>query len=65
MNTELDKIAVWFKVNMLSLNILKTNYMLFGNKLCDKEYQIEIEGNLIEKVDNTKFVGVYLDDKFS
>ena len=30
-NTELDKLNVWFLVNRLSLNIAKTNYMIFGN----------------------------------
>ena len=28
-NIELSKIAVWFKINKLSLNIKKTNYILF------------------------------------
>ena len=33
-NFELSKIAIWFKINKLSLNIKKTNYILFpdGNK---------------------------------
>ena len=30
-NTELRKLHIWFSVNRLSLNIAKTNYMLFGN----------------------------------
>ena len=30
-NAELDKLNVWFSVNRLSLNISKTNYMIFGN----------------------------------
>lgn len=33
--------------------------------VCDQDYQIEIKGNIIEKVGNTKFLGVYLDDKLS
>ena len=31
-NAELDKLNVWFSVNRLSLNITKTNYMIFGNR---------------------------------
>ena len=30
LNTELDKMYKWFCVNKLSLNIAKTNYILFG-----------------------------------
>ena len=29
---ELDKITVWFSLNKLSLNVSKTNYMIFSNK---------------------------------
>ena len=29
MNCELSKISEWFKVNKLSLNVAKTNYILF------------------------------------
>ena len=33
-NIELSQIAVWFKINKLSLNITRTNYNLFngGNR---------------------------------
>ena len=31
-NVELDKLADWFKANKLTLNISKTNYMIFKNK---------------------------------
>ena len=31
-NTELLRISEWFKVNRLSLNIVKTNYIIFGNR---------------------------------
>ena len=32
MNRELKIISEWFKANLLSLNIDKTSYMIFGNK---------------------------------
>ena len=28
-NTELEKLTVWFEVNKLSLNVAKSNYMFF------------------------------------
>ena len=35
-NTELRKLHIWFSVNILSLNVAKTNYMLFDN-YCKKQ----------------------------
>ena len=31
-NIELDKLNTWFIINKLSLNVSKTNYILFGNR---------------------------------
>ena len=31
-NTELEKLTVWFEVNKLSLNVAKSNYMFFSKK---------------------------------
>ena len=32
LNEELDKVNEWFMANLLSLNIPKTSYIIFGNK---------------------------------
>ena len=42
-NNELKKLEVWFSVNKLSLNVLKTNYMLFSK--CKKTENMEIYMN--------------------
>ena len=56
---ELKTINTWFSVNLLSLNIKQTNYMLFGNKkLCDVPIQINKEH--ITPVCQTKFLGVII-----
>ena len=31
-NTELNKIAIWFRVNKLAVNVSKTKYIIFKNK---------------------------------
>ena len=31
-NSELTIVSIWFNANLLSLNIKKTNYVLFSNK---------------------------------
>ena len=46
----LDKISTWFAVNMLILNIYKTNYMLFGNRMLSEDVVINIQNVIIERV---------------
>ena len=65
MNSELDKILLWFKVNKLSLNVLKTNYMLFRGKANVNELNIKIDNNGIKKVSCTKLVGTFIDETLS
>ena len=37
-NNELSNLSTWFKVNKLSLNINKTNYMIFKNRHSNRNY---------------------------
>ena len=62
---ELNKLHVWFQVNKLSLNISKTNYMLFSNKMIESVPKISINNEDIEHVYSSKFLGVQVDCKFS
>ena len=68
MNEEINIISQWLKVNKLVLNISKTNYMVMSSKktkipknLCE----IKIDGQLIEQVSETKFLGVMVDNRMS
>ena len=46
MSSELGKLNKWFQVNKLSLNIQKTNFMIFGNKKeSQKDYIIHNNSN--------------------
>ena len=58
---ELDKLCSWFQVNKLSLNIAKTNCMIFSNKKCDGNHLVSINGVDINRVHVTKFIGVHID----
>ncbi len=63
-NMELLKVAEWFRANRLSLNVAKTNYILFGTRrkcLSDTNFSISINDNTIERATFTKFLGVYID----
>ena len=65
-NSELAEIAKLLKVNKLSLNINKTHYMIFTTKRkIIPGIVINIEGHIINEVDSTKFLGVYLDNKLN
>ena len=64
-NRELDKLFVWFSVNRLSLNLGKTNYMLFRSRPPDNELALEINNVVLPRVAATKFLGIIIDDKLS
>ena len=62
---ELTKLRRWFAINKLSLNVSKTNYMVFKNKKDISECQIHINKFPIERVFVTKFLGVLIDEKLT
>ena len=65
-NEELIKIVHWLNANRLSLNIDKTNYMIFRPQNKNEENpDITINGTVINQVDKAKFLGVIIDDKLS
>ena len=65
LHDELRNMSVWFKVNKLSLNVSKANYMVFSNKWKHSynTNEIKIDDILIEEVTVTKFLGVLIDNK--
>ena len=65
-NKELVDIVHWLNANRLSLNIDKTDFMIFRPKnRNDSNPNIMINGSQINQVDNAKFLGVILDDKLN
>ena len=63
-NRELIIIASWFIANKLSLNLDKTNYILFRShrKLVSlSNLKLEIDGKEIVRAASSKFLGVYID----
>ena len=66
MNEELVHIVNWLNANRLSLNIDKTNFMIFKPKNKDIDNQnIQINGSKINCVDKAKFLGVVIDNKLN
>ena len=50
LNRELAKRFVWFSINKVSLNLGKTNYMLFRSRPPDIELHLKIKNSEIPKV---------------
>ena len=61
-NNELSKLNEWFSIiNKLALNVKKTNFMVFGNRHRNEALKIRINNEVIVKVSETKFLGIYMD----
>ena len=67
-NHELVHVVRWFKVNRLSVNLKKTNFVIFGNtsKLQHlNNYEVVLDSTVIERKMCAKFLGVIVDDKLT
>ncbi len=64
-NKELRLLNVWFKVNKLSLNVKKTNFMVFSNENAVEYDKICINGMELERVCVTKFLGIMIDHRLT
>ena len=65
-NWELSKLSDWFRANKLSLNAIKSNFIMFGNKRLPNNYtdiNLTLDGNKLERTTCSKFLGVFLDEK--
>ena len=64
-NTEIQKISRWLQINKLSLNIKKTNYIIFKSKqkLVNYKLNIKLDNIEIEQVSLTKFLGVIINER--
>ena len=63
---ELTKIQEWMNCNALSLNLNKTQYMIYTSKGRDaQDLDIKLNGTKIQRVFETKFLGVKIDAKLT
>ena len=63
---ELYRIRDWFNANKLTLNIDKSSYLLFPvGKSTDDSFRLSLNGFIIPRVSQAKFLGTWLDDKLS
>lgn len=64
-NKALLDISNWFKLNRLSVNIKKCNFILFSTKQTKVDIKINIDKFEIERVKHTKFLGVIINEKLT
>ena len=67
-NKEIKHVSNWLKMNKLSLNIGKTNYMHFSTNRKTKinsNTDIYIDHTAVKQVDHTLFLGVLIDKKLN
>ena len=62
---ELSIVAQWLTANRLLINIDKTHYMFFASLNCVCNNMLLLNDCMIQRVHNTKFLGIHIDDKLS
>ena len=68
LNSELQNLVTWFKANKVSLNIEKTNFILFQRKaemFPNKNTDLYMDNFKINQIQYTKFLGVTVDSKLT
>lgn len=62
-NLDLLSLSKWFRVNKLSLNASKTNYIHFGiSKDFKCQHNLLVDNIVINQQDSVKFLGVHIDN---
>ena len=59
MSIDHERIATWLLANKLTLNILKSEYMLVGSR---GKFQLRINNISLSKIQNTKCLGLQIDE---
>lgn len=65
--TDLNLLNMWFQYNLLTININKTNYMIFAakNKKIGNHKPLQINNQTIKRVEAEKYLGLTLDNQLT
>ena len=64
LNAELLNVTTWLNANKLKINVKKTHYMVFHKaKVKTSGHDLIMQGNPIQCVTSTKFLGIIIDNK--
>lgn len=64
-NDNLSMVNAWMCANKLKLNLNKTKYMIFSNKLKPRISRVSVENTVINECEQYKYLGILLDRKLS
>ena len=64
-NTEIKKVHDWLVVNKLTLNVIKSKFMLLTKKrsVNKDEFKLVLNDSYLERCSSYKYLGVYFDEK--
>ena len=62
---DLSSISDWFRANKLTLNVAKSECVIFGPNRKSTIKSIDVEDLAIPVVNHTKFLGIWIDDKLT
>ena len=62
-NSELARVQEWLTLNQLTLNIKKTNFIIFKShkKRLIRDLHLTLNGNVLQRVEESKFLGIVID----
>ena len=62
-NSELAQVQEWLTLNQLTLNIKKTNFIIFKShkKLLRRDLRLTLNGTVLQRVEDSKFLGIVID----
>ena len=64
-NDELKHISNWMKLNQLSINYKKTEYVIITNKKANLNYSLKIDENNIRQSSCVKYLGILIDSSLN
>ena len=63
---ELDKISNWLVCNKLSLNVSKSNFILFYGKHDKlKDFNLFVSGEKLKNTNSCRYLGIIVDEKLN
>jgi hypothetical protein len=64
-NQELDKISQWLGANKLSLNVKKSQLLVFSLSKNKPNIKLTINGEVLKEVQSAKYLGILIDNKLN